>query len=376
MRSDSNLKDRFSAEGVDTRDYGSMPGVLDTNTRVEGRGRVLRSHSFSGHETNSLFINEAGTSFADLSALSGLDSLSDGRGFAYLDIDRDGWTDVALVNSNAPQLELFRNRLGDLGATGRAIHLRLIGSQATSQPATGHTSLSAAGAHVLARAGGLTLRREGRLGDGFAIQNSPTLSLGIGAHPAAEAVRVEWPSGRSTEVGSVPAGSRLTVRENSGPGEQAVAIDPATDRGRLGPPAPAVALDRWPGVLPPSGARLRVITTMATWCAVCRGELPHLADLRAAVPGTEMELLAFAIDPEDTDDGLAAYRKEHQPAYVSLDGVTSDEKTLVKQLLIKHLGDAVLPATVFVDARGSVVRVRKGVPTVSEVRRWIGQMPP
>ena len=41
MRSDTNLRGRFTAEGVDTRDYGSMPGVLDTNTRVEGRDFTL-----------------------------------------------------------------------------------------------------------------------------------------------------------------------------------------------------------------------------------------------------------------------------------------------------------------------------------------------
>lgn len=376
MRSDSNLRERFSAEGVDTREYGSMPGVLDTNTRVEGRGRVLRSHSFSGHETNSVFINEAGASFSDVSALSGMDSLSDGRGFAYLDFDRDGWTDIALVNSNAPQLELFRNRLGDLGAAGQAVHFRLIGSTASAQPTAGQSSKSAAGAHVLARAGGLLIRRECRLGDGFAIQNSPTLSVGIGSQAAAEEVRIEWPSGRSTEVGRVPAGSRLTVRESPAPGESAVVVDPAGERGRLGPRGPALALERWPGVLPASNARLRIITTMATWCAVCRGELPHLSDLRAALPGTEVALLGFPIDPEDTEEGLDAYRQTHQPAYSLMAGVTQEEKAAVKQLLIKHLGDAVLPATVFVDAQGAIVRVRKGTPTLSEIRGWARQMPP
>ena len=40
-----------------------------------------------------------------------MDSIADGRGFAYFDFDRDGWQDVVLVNSNAPQLELALGRL-------------------------------------------------------------------------------------------------------------------------------------------------------------------------------------------------------------------------------------------------------------------------
>ena len=376
MRSDSNLRERFNAEGVDTRDYGSMPGVLDTTTRVEGRGRVLRSHSFSGHETNSLFINDKGRAYADWSALSGVDSISDGRGFAYLDYDRDGWVDIALVNSNAPQLELFRNRLGDLGAKGRAIQVRLLGAHAQSGPAAeARSARSGAGAHVLVGAGGMTLRREARIGDGFAAQNSATLTIGIGDAPAAEQVTVEWPSGHSTPVGRVPAGALVTVRET--PGDRPADFEISTPHRaalatRTGRP---LAVDRWESALPAPAARLRVLTTMATWCAVCRGELPHLADLRAAVPESEVALLGFPIDPGDGADELEAYQTERKPAYALLTGTTGDEKEAMKKLLIKHLGEAVLPATVMIDGEGNVVRVRKGVPTVSEVRRILKQMP-
>ena len=127
MRSDTNLRGRFTAEGVDTRDYGSMPGVLDTNTRDRrAAGGCCAAIRSAASETNSVFINDAGRAFSDLSGVSGMDSIADGRGFAYLDYDRDGWVDVALVNSNAPQLELFRNRMGELWALrdGRSVCAR------------------------------------------------------------------------------------------------------------------------------------------------------------------------------------------------------------------------------------------------------------
>ena len=37
MRSDDNLQRRFAKEDIDARVYGNMPGVLDTNTKVNGK---------------------------------------------------------------------------------------------------------------------------------------------------------------------------------------------------------------------------------------------------------------------------------------------------------------------------------------------------
>ncbi|MFN0127820.1 MAG: ASPIC/UnbV domain-containing protein [Verrucomicrobiales bacterium] len=377
MRSDSNLKERFVAEGVDTRDYGSMPGVLDTSTRVEGRGRVARSHSFSGHETNSLFMNEGGRAFADWSALSRTDSLYDGRGFAYLDYDRDGWVDIALVNSNAPQFELFRNRMGALGATGRAIRVRLVGARRSAEPARERLSpRDGTGAHVVVSVGGRALRREARLGDGFAAQNSQTLLIGIGPRESVDGIAVLWPSGRESRVGTTPAGALVTVHEDAGDSGQG-AVEVAMPEAARPPTGrrPPFSLAEWKPLLPASEARLRVIVTMATWCKVCRGELPHLADLRAALPPGEVSLIGFPIDPEDTAETLAHYVTEAKPAYTLLESTTAADQEWVKQLLVEHLGEAVLPATVVVDARGSVVRIRKGIPTLSEVRRLLALVP-
>ena len=55
--------------------------------------------------------------------------------------------------------------------------------------------------------------REHRCGEGFASQNSRTLLIGIGEHEVAEQIRIRWPSGRSTELGEVAAGSLVTVFE-------------------------------------------------------------------------------------------------------------------------------------------------------------------
>jgi peroxiredoxin len=374
VRSDTNLRGRFTAEGVDTRDYGSMPGVLDTNTRIEGRGRVLRSHSFSGRETNSVFINEAGRAFTDLSGVSGMDSIADGRGFAYLDANRDGWVDVALVNSNAPQLELFHNRMGTLGAPGRAIRVRLIGGNATGSPARGLAPRDGVGAHVLVEAGQLKLRRELRLGDGFAVQNSATMIIGIGANDSAESLKVVWPSGRVSDAGRVPAGSLATVREAPAEGQPPATLADLPPAVRSASNVPPLALDQWKLPLPDSAARLRVVTTMATWCPVCRGELPHLRDLRGALAEGDVALFGYPIDPNDSAEACARYVQTARPAYSIVADATTEQREQLKLTVTKHLGEAALPSTAVIDQHGSIIRIRKGVPSLSELRRLLRQV--
>ena len=111
MRSDSNLKRELGKEKGG--DYEGLPGIIDTEARNEAGERILRSHSMSGSEPNSFFYNAGARRFYDWSAVSGLDHLANGRSFAYFDYDRDGWIDIALVNSNNPQLVLYRNQLGE-----------------------------------------------------------------------------------------------------------------------------------------------------------------------------------------------------------------------------------------------------------------------
>ena len=52
------------------------------------------------------------------------------------------------------------------------------------------------------------------LGEGYAAQNSATLTVGISHSEAAESIKVSWPSGKVTEVTEpTQAGSSVIIRE-------------------------------------------------------------------------------------------------------------------------------------------------------------------
>ncbi len=183
---------------------------------------VETAYSTSGNEPNSLFYNLRGEGFVDLSMVSGLDFREDGRGLARLDIDRDGFVDLAITNANAPRLQLVRNRIGETpaGRRHRFLAVRLVGGHDAASPNGSWSSRDACGARIEVTADGRQRVLEHRCGEGFATQNSSTLIVGLGAVKAVDELRVMWPSGKITELGSgdLPAvNSLVTLFERPSP---------------------------------------------------------------------------------------------------------------------------------------------------------------
>jgi thiol-disulfide isomerase/thioredoxin len=328
----------------------------------------------SGNERNHLFLNQRGRRFEDVSPVSGLDSKADSRGFAIFDYDRDGFSDVAFVNTNAPFFELHRNEIGHQGGRGGALALRFAGGNRSAAPSTAFSARDGYGAVVSVRAGGLELVREHRAGEGFAAQNSAALLVGIGGSSRAELVRVRWPSGRVQERRDVPAGSLLRVFEDpaESPDGSGFALEPYV-KSPADPPAARAARagdgDRL-ALAPEGTARLRLYTTTATWCPSCKKSLARLSLLRAAFAADELDLYGVPVDPEDTPEKLRAYREQYRPAYEQLVELTPAEVGAVRERVRAALGDdQVLPASIVTDSGGRVLATLAGVPTVSQLRR-------
>ena len=74
-----------------------------------------------------------------------------------------------------------------------------------------------------------------------------------------------------------------------------------------------------------STARLRVYTTMATWCAPCVEELPHLQRLRSVFDPGDVVREVISVDLADGPEALAAYVDYHGPAYDLLTALSPEE---------------------------------------------------
>ncbi len=351
MRTDPALEfpDAFAFEGV------NLPGRHFTD-----------GVSQSGRERNHFFLSREAARFDDVSGLSGLDHPADGRAFAVLDFDRDGFPDLAVVNANEPFFQLFRNELGDAG--GRFLVVTLEGANRTAAARPGSSPRDGAGARVEVRVGETRLLREFRLGEGFAAQNHGRLLFGLGEADRAEAVEVVWPSGERQQLTAVEAGTRVHFRQDADP--ERLAWTPT-------PPPAAAPRDggaRLLANLPdPSGRPLRVLTTQANWCEACVAELPHVALLRDAFQ--DASWWGIPVEPADDRAALERWRAEHRPAYELLVDLPLAARAAASAHVKRALGREALPATIVTDAEGRVLRTRFGPPTISELRALHASLP-
>jgi thiol-disulfide isomerase/thioredoxin len=353
--------------------------------RRRSRDEERSGASLSGHERDRLFLSAGGTSFTDVSGVSAVDDPSDGRAAGIFDYDRDGWLDLALVSSNAPMLKLFRNRIGCQPALaarrpagGRMLALRFVGGNQTARPAPSWSTRDGFGAKVTVDLGDRTLLREHRAGEGFAAQNSATMVIGVGAHEGARSVTVRWPSGKEQTAIDVAAGTLLTAYEDvaRAPGGEAFGREPYA---RQTPPAgrtraarpPARRLSLPAPAPPAAAARLTLYTTMATWCAACRSELPQFTRLRTAFTPAQLAMAGVPIDSAESAAVVKAWGAVHKPVYALLTGLSEAQVTSVKDLVMEELKLDAVPATLVTDADGGVLLAQWGPPTISKIRELL-----
>ena len=352
----------------DSRVDSEKWGGDDVDSRLiigdEIREGELAVHSLSGRERNHFFLNrDRGRDFADISAISGMDSEADARAFALLDYDRDGWLDVATVNANHPLAQLFHNDMARIvpeNASGM-VALQFEGGNRTARSSE-WSNRDGYGARVELHRGGELIVREHRCGEGFAAQNSATMIVGLGDWKEVDQVIVRWPSGKTSKTETVPEGTLLKVHENRAqePFERSVY--------RRSPKSvPRVeALEKFP-IRPADDRPVRVYTTMATWCASCIGHLPDLKHLAE----NGVQVIAVPVDDADNDAELQKYSEKWNPAY-RIAGTEPAVRAAVRNFFAISQGaeNPVLPSSAIVDAQGNVRESIRGIPTLSQVRKW------
>ena len=109
--------------------------LFERASNEDGPGPSFRSSPFSGNERNRIFFRR-GDNFEDLTLVSGADFREDGRGFAMLDFDNDGWVDLGIVSPNHPRFRIVSNKIGKLKESNGFVEVSLVGGQTTIEPST------------------------------------------------------------------------------------------------------------------------------------------------------------------------------------------------------------------------------------------------
>jgi ASPIC and UnbV/FG-GAP-like repeat len=163
--------------------------------------------SLWGHTAKRFYKNLDGRHFAELAAVTGLESDANQRAVVVTDSNGDGAPDLFATGFlQRPSLWINRNP-----SHAKSLVVTLEGDPRAS--GSHRSTREALGAVVTVEVGGIKRAQVVSAGYSFLSSGSKALYFGLADSNRADRVTVRWPSGRVTERRAVPAG-RIALRES------------------------------------------------------------------------------------------------------------------------------------------------------------------
>jgi thiol-disulfide isomerase/thioredoxin len=312
--------------------------------------------SFSGYERDPLYLNTGKKKFIDISGVSGIDSITDGRAGVFADFDNDGDLDVFSTTIQNQAHLLFRNNVGQ---DSNFLRVELEGDGKT-------VSRDAFGAVVRVKTSAGTLTKIKSGGSGFISQHDPRLLFGLGEDTKVESIEVTWPNGTLEKFDAdATAGSTVLLKQISGKA-QAVSLgksklpDPLTKaaifaRGlkiKIGQPLPDFGVKTLSGGKSSVRKQFRtgrktLINIWATWCVPCATEMPELQKMQSTLASRGIDLIGINVDVEP-NARIKPYLTQKRISYRMLTGgVSAIER-------IYATDELSVPLSILVDEKGIV----------------------
>jgi thiol-disulfide isomerase/thioredoxin len=336
------------------KDKGALR--VDQNTLINNQG-----FSFSGYERDPLYLNLGGKKFKDISGVSGIDSITDGRAGVFADFDNDGDLDVFMTTIQGEAHLLFRNNVGQ---ANNFLRVSLEGGKDIGPDAFGSV------VRVKTSHGIQTKIKSG--GSGFISQHDPRLLFGLGKDERSASVEVTWSNGKvETFESDFKAGSSVLLKQGTGKAQTlnvktANLPDPLTKtesfaRGlkiAVGKDFPNVQMKTLDGktvsvqsVMKPG--RKTLINIWATWCVPCATEMPELEALRPRLAQKGIDLIGISVDVEKDVDikGFVKQKRVTYPIYAG--GVPVIEQLYATDVLS-------VPMSILIDEKGKIIELTPG----------------
>ncbi|MEE8278625.1 MAG: ASPIC/UnbV domain-containing protein, partial [Thermoanaerobaculia bacterium] len=307
-----------------------------------------------------LMLNLGEGKFLDISGVSGMDSITDGRGAVFADFDNDGDLDVFVRALHGTAHLMFRNNVGNANGF---LRMALEGRE---------SGRDAFGAVVRVKTSSGILTKVKSAGSGYLSQSDPRLLFGMGEDAKAEWLEVTWPSGRRERLDGPPANSSWLLVE----GESKLRLvadargwlpDPFTEdearwysvrvrKGDTFPSLPVTLLDGNPAtfasLLEPG--RPTLVNLWATWCIPCRKEMPELERIHEAAGEKGLRVIGISIDDATTRDRVPEFLKEMGVSYP----IAVAEAEFIRNFYTTD--NVAVPISLLLDADGKITELLPG----------------
>ncbi len=355
-----------------------FPNAKYIKAALDLRRALEAGASWSGLERNYAYLNLGDTRFSNISAVSGLNFIDDGRALALADWDHDGDLDLWLSNRTGPRLRLMRN---DTPNENHYLAVRLVG-QTCNRDAIG----ARVEVHVEGDSPAMFIQTL-RAGEGFLAQSSKVVHFGLGRHERVERIVVRWPDGKVEEFAVPEIDCRYRIVQGTGQLEpwqtepRAVLFasselnSPAkTERARIVMAArrnmPSLHYETLDGQATSLDAHVEgpvLINLWATWCQPCLKELSEFAEHGDAIRTSGLNILAIDISglTSTGDSSTADPQKVLDHLKFDFPAVRGNRELLAQLEKVQNLSLAkhqrlVLPTSFLLDADHRLVAVYKG----------------
>lgn len=329
------------------------------------RRLIDKGKSISGRERHCCFLNTGDSRFADVSAVTGLDLIDDGRAAALVDWDHDGDQDLWLTNRTSPMIRFLRN---DFQSGNHFVAIRLVARDGNRDAIGARVEL-----HLDSDARPNSVKTL-RAGNGFMAQSSKWLYFGLGQADQIHRIVVHWPGGESETYRGVAVDSRVRVVQGS---ERPIQVAAEREPVRLDPaevPEPSAEATFRVVMLPGSGPLLTnvgrgpiLVTLWAGWCQPCILELKELTEREADLRAAGLKVQAFNVENVDSlgqgdSDSVGRLLEQIQFPFSTsqADSHTMAMFETSRKELVDKPGPFALPTSFLLDEQGRIRVMYRG----------------
>ena len=152
--------------------------------------------------------------------------MEDGRGFVVCDLNNDGTRELGIISNQQP-----RFRIAKLNAEVKKkshVKVKLVGGNTKAEPSVDLSPRDPVGAILVVKTGSQTRMFQLSSGEGFSIQNSRTVNIGLGDFTQIDELEIRWPGGKTTVKKGIVGGTTLEIHER---GEEGRHVSAGEEKG-------------------------------------------------------------------------------------------------------------------------------------------------
>ena len=322
--------------------------------------------------------------YANVSSVTGLDLIDDGRGLAHCDWDWDGKPDFWSTNRTGPRIHFLHNRLE---SSNNFLAIRLKGTK-SNRDAIG------ARVEVITEKDNLPLIKTLQGGSGFLSQSSKWLHFGIEKAQVIKEVKINWPGSVTESFTSLkpngfyiltegdPVPSLFTPPVNQAPlTETEIVRKPVPQHSRVvvlnPPPMPQINYldsDGKTVSLSEHKGKAILINIWTTWCPNCKKEMLQWGNDKQLLDQSNIIVLPLCADEPTGDDSsdlsrikAAAAAFDYPFKVGRIETTALETLNVLQKSFIGKQTDLPLPSSLLIDEKGRLAVIYKGPVTVRQV---------